>query len=164
MGFWSTIGSEKIKNAKSTEGGLYLPPGNFVVQISKCKMIKTMEGADAFIAEFSVIESDVEKMKVGEQPSYYVGFGKFPTLSLGNIVDFMRAGLASLAEAHGEEHPPISEIEVNEDVAEAITGTENILAGTYLAVYAFNKKTKDGGDFTRMKWSVPKNVAELAAQ
>lgn len=161
MGIFSNI-----KEARGTEGGLYLEPGNYLVQINRCKMIETHAGAPMFIAELLLLESDNEKLKVGSEPSYTVKFGgEYPKLALGNVADFMRACLASMADALGEERPEdISEVEIDEPTAEAITGEENLAAGVYLTCKAFNKKTKkDNKDFTRTKWGVPENLAELLA-
>ena len=158
MSFWKTIEEKgtKINDARSTQGGLYFAPGNYTAQIQRCKMIRTLAGEDAFVVEFRVIKSDVAVLGPGSEPSYYVGMGgKYPALSLGNVADLMRAGLAALAISAGEEHPPIKQIELDTLTCESITGADNILAGVILDVYAFNKPTKDGSDFTRIKWRVP---------
>lgn len=165
MGYWKNR-EEKLGDARGTQGGLYFVPGNYIAQIQRCKMIETRDKDEAFIAEFKVLETDVEdvSLKPGAQPSYFVNMdGKFPALSLGNVADLMRAGLASLAEQHGEEHEPQDEIEITDDIADAITEEDNLLAGVFLKVYAFNKPTKEGKPFTRIKWSVPENLKALAA-
>lgn len=163
MSFWKNIESQgtKINDEKGTEGGLYFAPGNYVAEIQRCKMIKTLKKDDAFVAEFKVIESDVVKIGPGSEPSFFVNMdGKHPKLALGNVADFMRAGLAALAAAAGEECPPIDEIELDTPTCEAITGADNILAGVKLAIYAFNKPTQAGKDFTRIKWRVVGTAVE----
>jgi hypothetical protein len=165
MGYW-TNRKEKINDARGTQGGLYFVPGNYIAQIQRCKMIETRDKDEAFVCEFKVIETDVEdkNLKPGSQPSYFVNMdGKFPDLSLGNVADIMRAGLASLAEQHGEEHEPQDEIEITDEIADAITEEQNLLAGVFLQVYAFNKPTRENKPFTRIKWSVPENLKELVA-
>lgn len=165
MSFWDQFEDEEIDSVKGTEGGLYLKPGNFLLQVQRCKMIETRDGNDAFVAELKVIETDIEDkdLQPGAEPSLYVNLsGKFPKLALGNVNDFVRAGLGSLAQQHGEDHPPLEEITLNKDIMKKITGAKNLLAGVYLDCNAFNKPTREGRDFTRMKWKVPDNVAEIA--
>lgn len=167
MGFWDRLEENDFNQARGTQGGLYFKPGNYLVQIQRCKMITTQQNHEAFVAEFKVIETDVEdpNLKPGAEPSYFVDMdGKYPELALGNVADITRAGLASLACMHGEEHPPIEQIELTKEVGKAVTGKDNLLAGVYLSVYAFNKPTREGNDFTRFKWRIPENIAELAAQ
>jgi hypothetical protein len=164
MGFWDKITDNDINNARGTEGGLYLCPGNFTVQILRCKMIETKDKHEAFVAELNVLKSDTDELKADTQPSYYVDMdGKFPQLSLGNVADFIRAALASMAQQHGEECPPLEEIELTKALGESVTGVDNLLAGVYLNCFAFNKKTRAGSDFTRTKWSTPDNLTEILA-
>lgn len=164
MGFWDKVNDEEINDAHGTKGGLYLCPGNFIVQVQRCKMIKTRQKHEAFVGELLVIESDVEELPAGAKPSFYVDMdGKFPELSLGNVADFIRNGLASLARQHGEEHPPVEDIELTAAIGKAVTGADNLLAGVFLRAYAFNKKTREGNNFTRIDWSVPDTLNELLA-
>ena len=175
MGFWDKIDEDKMKDARSTQGGVYFTPGRYpVVQVLRCKMIKTQERHDAFIAECRILvaddtytkkEGEEAPLQAGDEPALYVDMdGKYPDLSLGNVMDFMRAGLASLAEQHGQEHPPVEQIEVGKDEANSVTGAENLLAGVLLSVTAFNKPTREGRNFTRIKWAVPADVAALAEE
>jgi hypothetical protein len=78
-------------------------------------------------------------------------FDEYPDLSLGNVADFMNIAMQSYF-VQNEMAPPEG-FEVDEEIANEIAGEENILAGTMVAVEAFNKKTKAGNDFTRYKWS-----------
>jgi hypothetical protein len=163
MGYWD---KKDIGKAKGTEGGLYFKPGKYLAQIQRCKMIETQKKHEAFVAEFKIIETDVEdpNLQAGAEPSYFVDMdGEYPDLSLGNVADIMRAGLASLAEQHGEEHPVPDQIELSDEIANAITEEDNLLAGVYLDVYAFNKPTRAGNDFTRFKWRIPENLKEILA-
>jgi len=155
-----------INEAHGTEGGLYFGPGNYVVRINRCKMVESHTGAIMFIAETTVIESDNETLKKGMEPAYTVKMGgEYPKLALGNVADFMRAALASMADALGEDRPEdIADVEVDEAIADAITGEENLVAGVFLTLKAFNKVTKKTQkDFTRTKWGVPENLPALLA-
>ncbi len=78
------------------------------------------------------------------------------------VADFLRAGLASLADQLGEERPDdIDDIELDEEIADSIVGEENILSGVFLSAKAFDKPTQKGGIFTRIKWGVPENLKEF---
>lgn len=140
-----------IKGKSGTEGGNYFVPGNYVVRIEKCKQGKTRSDKPFFAAECRILESDTEDLKVGSTASFFVLFDEYPELSLGNVADFMRAGMSSYF-VQNKMDPP-GDFEIDEEIAEEISGEENILAGTLISVEAFNKKTKAGNDFTRFKWT-----------
>ena len=153
---------DKIQEARGTKGGLYFKPGNYLAKVQRCMMIKTRQGHEAFVAEFEVIETDVEdvNLRPGAKPSYFIDMdSEFPELSLGNVADFMRAGLDSLAKQHDEEVPVLTPV-----VAKAITEEDNLLAGVFIDVYAFNKPTRKGKDFTRINWSTPQDVQKVAVE
>ena len=143
--FW-----DNIEDNEGTDGGEYFTEGNFFVKVIRCKEIDTEQGAHAFVAECEVLESDSETTKVGAHPSLYVDMNsKYPKLAKGNIADFMRAGLASAGEAMGEEPPAL-----DKDMALAIKGEDNILAGTFLAVRCWIKITKEKKvPFTMHEWT-----------
>jgi hypothetical protein len=140
-----------IKGKTGTEGGNYFVPGNFVVRIEKCKQGETRSNKPFFAAECRILESDAEELKVGSSASFFVLFDEFPELSLGNVADFMNAAMASYF-VQNKMDPP-EDFEVDEEIAEEISGEENILAGTLISVEAFNKKTRANKDFTRYKWT-----------
>jgi hypothetical protein len=155
-----------IKEAKGTEGGNYFEPGNYVVQIQKCKEGKTRSDKPFFAAECRIMESDNEEAKPGSLVSFFVLFDEYPELSLGNVADFMRAGLASYMVQNGIDDVPEDHnaIELDEATADEISGEENLLAGVYMNCFAFNKKTKGGNDFTRFKWTpIRKDQVEAIA-
>lgn len=155
-----------IKDAKGSRGGLYIQPGNYVVQILRCQMRKNYAKKNCFIAELLVIKSDNEDLKAGSEPSFVINLDSdYPDLALGDVADFMRAGLASLADMHEEPRPDdLDEVEVDEEVADTIAGEDNLLAGTYLTAKAHNRITREGNDFTRIKWGVPEDLKDLAAR
>lgn len=163
MGFWDRHKNDDIKNARGTKGGVYFTPGNYLVRIDRCKEISTRGQKDVFIAECTVLESDNDKTTKGSHPSVYIEDNPaYPNMALGNIADLMRAALASKADQLGAERPEDpEEIEIDMDVAKAVTGDDNILAGVILQVNAFNKKTLKDKDFTRLAYTVPDNVKAL---
>lgn len=161
MGLWDNIKDKDINEATSTKGGVYLKPGNYTVRINRCRELETRAKKTAFIAELEVVESDNAECPVGYQPSFFCQEDpRYPQMALGNIADLLRAALASMA-ADGTK--PES-IELSKELAMSVTGEENLLAGTFVRVYVYNKKTKEkGNDFTHHSWSIPENLAELTA-
>jgi len=152
-----------LKEARSTQGGLYLKPGNYTVQVQKVKMQKSQVGnREFFIAELKVVDSDNEEMKANSEPSWLVELpGKYPELALGNVKAFLHAAFSSMAEAEGEEAP--DEEDIDEAMATLAVSEDNPLAGVFMSAKAFQKETKSGGEFTRVKWGVPSDIEELAA-
>lgn len=161
MGLWDKVKDEDINNARSTKGGAYFKPGNYVVRVLRCKELETRAKDEVFIAECEILDTDNDECPVGYRPALYIEKNPaYPTLWLGNVADFIRAGMASLAVAQGEEPPPAEKIELTKAVGEAVTGEENLLAGVILMVYAFNKETKEKKKpFTRFEWTVPDKAA-----
>jgi len=163
MGSFSGLGK-----AKSTQGGLYLKPGNYLLQILAVKEQASQVGSRKFfIAEMKVIEATktdptIEPNGVGTEPSWLVELpGKYPDLALGNIKNFLMAAYGFQAEAEGEEAP--DEDDIDEDAADAAVTEDNPLMGVFVNAQAFQKKTKAGGDFTRINFTTPPNAAELAS-
>lgn len=141
----------KIKNAKGTEGGSYFVPGMYTVRVEKCKEGETRANKPFFAAECRILASNNEEMKVDSTASFFILFDEYPELSLGNVADFMNAAMQSYFIQNKMEIP--EGFVVDEEIANEISGEENILAGTIVDVEAYNKKTKSNTDFTRFKWT-----------
>lgn len=148
-------------------------PGNYVVEIQRCKTGKTRKDVPFFVAECMVLECDelakANDRNVGNEMSYMITMDKDP--ALGNVADFMRMGLwikaleqdalNQLPTSHGDKPRNAGEIDIDNDLAEMICGEENPLAGLRMGLHAFNKMTLAGRDFTRTKWT---SVAEARAK
>ncbi len=154
---------QNINNAKGSRGGQYIKPGNYTVKVMRCRMVKNYKKNTNFIAELLVVESDNDELGIGTEPSFVINLDSdYPDLALGNVADFMRAGLASLADQHNETRPSdIDEVPIDEETADAVAGEQNLLAGAFLTAKAWNHETRKGNDFTRIKWGVPENLGEL---
>lgn len=153
MGFFADSNMD-VGAADPTAGGLYFQPGNYRVQVDRVKMVKSQtNGRDFFTVETTVIESDNEKLGTGMKPSWLVELpGKFPATALGNVKDFLLAGYGYLFKEQGLPLP--TKEQIGDKEADEAIGEENPLAGAVLSVSAFNKVTKQGNDFTRVRWSV----------
>lgn len=61
-----------LKNAKPSDKGVYLSPGEYDVEIIKCQVIHTRGKGDAFVADFKLIASQ-EKRPEGAPQNHPVG-------------------------------------------------------------------------------------------
>ena len=157
---------DRIVTARGTEGGIYFLPGNYLVEIMRCKEGVSFKRKDFFVAECKILESDNPARKVGTPCSFMVTVDEYPDLSYGNIADFIRAAMAAKLYEHDGtalSAKQISEIEYTKKEAQDVVGEENSLVGIKLRLFAFNKPTKAGNDFTRHKWSLPTADADAAS-
>jgi hypothetical protein len=162
MGIFSNIDS-----AKGSEKSNYFLPGVYTAEIQRCKQGRTRKGVDFFVAEFKLLESSNPERAAGSSVSYMVmlpaGDDEKMRLGLGNVADFMRAGLAAFAaQTEGVTMEP-STVPLDEETAEKVTGEENMLAGVVIKAEAFNAPTKAGTDFTRLKWFVVPGAVKKVA-
>ncbi len=154
---------EKIGDAFGSRGRPHITPGIYVLQIKLCKGGNGHDGRkELFIAELLVVSSEgPEALPVGTEPSFVKDLkGKFPEMQIGDVADFMRAGIASLSDARGIARAgDIDQIPLDEPTADAIVKGPNILADVYVTAKAWNHITREGKDFTRIKWGVPEGQA-----
>ena len=61
-----------LKNAKPSDKGIYLSPGEYDVEILKVQIIKTRGKGDAFVADFKVTAAS-EKLAEGQAANHPVG-------------------------------------------------------------------------------------------
>jgi hypothetical protein len=140
-----------VREAKVTEGGRYIEPGNYIVEIQRCKEGETRKKVEFFVAECRILESDNSNMKPGEEASWMVTADKDATV--GNLKHFAMATTGC------------TEDEVDEAGLKEIVSERNPLAGLKMRVYAYNKPTQAGKPFTRVKWIAydGKSLAETLA-
>lgn len=165
-----------IKQAQGMRGGIYysankivkpdgteeLVPANYRSLIHRCKHDRDRFGVEMFICETEILASDNPSLPIGTQVGVVIKFDK--DAALGNVKDIVSAGLASQSCKHGEFVTPEQVAPmVDEDlILGKIVGEVNMLAGAEVQLYAFNKPTKAGKDFTRLVWSVPADVQAAA--
>lgn len=151
-----------IKNQRGTQGGVYFTPGLYVAKINRVKLGETRKKEDFFVVECEIVESDSDERKPGSTVSWMVMFKH--DAALGNIADFIRAGLWAYA-VQNEQEPAaedFNDIEIDEESADEVTSEDNPFAGLLMKVEATNIKTRAGKDFTVVKWTPP-TAEELAA-
>ena len=132
-----------IEEAKSTEGGNYLKPGVFDVEIVRLTTGKTRKGIPFFAADLRLLGTNNAEHRVGEICNFFVGLDKEP--SLGNIKAFAVACLSSEGQIDPES--------ITEKVMEGLVdkGGEAVV-GTRLKVQVTLVPTKAGGTFSKHLW------------
>lgn len=161
-----------IKDAEETRGGRWILPGNYVLQIERCKQEQSRKNKNQvfFIAEFTIVESDNPLRAPGTKMSWIVKMTnvEFPDTALGNVKTFMNTGIRAAALAGGVAESEIPDLNTMDEAdaeatAEGICGEDNDLVGTYVSAEAYNKKTRADADFTVVNWGIPTNLEELVA-
>jgi hypothetical protein len=134
-----------FKAAQPFEKGQYLLPGRYQLEIIRCIPKKTRAGADAFIAEFKVLESDNPEITVGGTRSWYQATGD-QAIAFPALMEFLQAVLNPSPEEEEEFKDSC------EDTMDAAISEENALGGSLVEVECYNKKTNKGNDFTVHIW------------
>ena len=127
-----------IENAEPMSGGVYFEPGLYIVLINACKGRRTRKGADAFIAETTILQSSNSERPPGVHCTWMQTSDKEGWL--GRVRGFC-------AEASDAEVK-----EVDEPAVEAIVSSANPLEGVVIRAEAQNVKTKAGGIVTAIRW------------
>jgi len=132
-----------IENAKSTEGGNYLKPGVYDLEVIRLSVGTTRKGVPFFAADFKVLGSNNPDHKVAEVVNWFVGFDKEP--SLGNVKAFAVACLSS--------EGPVDPGTITEPVMNALVdkGGEAVV-GTQLKCQVTLVDTRGGGKYSKHLW------------
>jgi hypothetical protein len=155
-----------IKDAKYSEGGVYIVPGVYRLQVVACKQIRTRTQKDAFVAEFKVLESSTPERPPGSAVSWMLTFDKEP--AMGNLKQFLGVALKHI-------NPAVTEDQIDESVCEYVVSAANPLGGiaanpaavpptpaitpVIVRCSAANTKTKANRDFTKCKFFVDGDAA-----
>lgn len=135
---------DAVGSSTPNEGGVYPVPGVYpVLFCDVLKMTQSRKREDLFIAEFDILESQVEERRAGTRMSWVVNFKH--DAAPGNVKLFLAALL---------DIPPG---EVDAEGAKYACSAENPCHGRLIRLEATNTITKAGNDFTLCKWrSLPK--------
>ena len=134
MGIFDGIGK-----AQYFEGGKYLGPGLYLVEVLRVKQAATRNGRPFFVVEMQILESsDLKEFPIGTSASWMVMLDQ--DAALGNIKHFLSVASET----------PINEVD-KQDAEDAIS-EQNPLAGVKLRAMAVNVKTKALKDFTKVKF------------
>ena len=132
-----------IENAKSTEGGNYLKPGVYDLEVIRLSVGTTRKGVPFFAADFKVLGSNNPDHNANEVVNWFVGFDKEP--SLGKVKAFAVACLSS--------EGPVDPASITEKVMESLVdkGGEAVV-GTQLKCQVTLVDTRGGGKYSKHLW------------
>jgi hypothetical protein len=165
----------KVRNSKATGGGNYFEPDfDWAVLINAVKHIETRDEKDAFIVECKVLETDCEKVRPGQERSFYCDMTK--DAAPGNVRHFVEVATEQMTgeplgtvpcescDGKGvvgkkETECPDCDGEGNvSEIDEAgileIVGNDQPMAGLIIGLTTYNKPTRAGNPFTRHKWTL----------
>lgn len=144
---------DKIGDADASERSVYPIPGVYpLLYCERLKMIQSkLSGDDMFIAEFTILDSNVDSRPKGTSMSWVCNLRHLP--SPGNIRSF----LAALNDTAVEE--------VDAEGARVCCSDENPCRGRLVRLEAAETATKAGTPFTICKWiSIPEAVQVKAEE
>lgn len=145
-----------IKNAKYSDGGVYILPGVFRLEIQSVIYKKTRKGQDAFIVEVKVLESNNPERMPGSLCTWMVTLDKEP--AMGNIKQFVEVLVPGVNfDARTEQEC--------DDIITNICSQANPLKGHIARAFGTNITTKANRPFTKVKWiSDETSAADLAKE
>lgn len=133
---------DKIKDAKTSQGGVYIEPGVYRLKVRCLKQGKSRAGKDFVVAEFETMESNNPARPVGGFQSWMVMLDKaYEETSLGNIKAFLSILTST------PEH------EVDGAGVELAFSAANPCEGLEIRASASNIKTRANKDFTKVTWA-----------
>lgn len=133
---------DKIKDAKSTQGGVYIAPGVYRLKVRCLKQGQARDGRNFVVAEFETLESTNPERPVGGFQSWMVMLDKrYEETALGNIKGFLSILTST------PEH------EVDGAGVEMAFSAANPCEGLEIRASASNIKTKKDSDFTKVVWA-----------
>ena len=134
-----------IGNVKATEQkGVYLPEGQHLLAIERCKLTESTVGNRTFfVVESTVMESNNEDIRPGTHASWVVKLGgDYPQMALADIKKFAVAVTGA------------DEDEVDaEFMQELVDGPGDLVSGRKVNCQVEEVQTKRGGVFSKHFWS-----------
>lgn len=129
-----------VKDAKYTERGAYILPGEYLLRVKCCKDGETRPPKKEayFLVEFDILRSSNSQRPANTEATWFVKLTTEP--AMGNIKKFISV-------ASGTDMG-----DVDEAGCEMVVSAENPLAGTIVRCSATEIETKSGNPFTLCKW------------
>lgn len=160
------IFGRNLNDKTGTPGGRYSPLGKHRVKIKVCKERNGFKG-ESTIVEYEIRSSDNPEVKTGQEASWvqnYTNNAQWRDVKEGNLSDFVRVGLQTLA-AHEGDYVPLEgddKLEYNDDDLKAIFLEDQIFTGLELDLDVYAVTTGAGQPFHKHVWSSPPEVIEAA--
>jgi hypothetical protein len=154
-----------MKYQTGGSGGNWSPLGHHKVKIVACKQKVGGFKGNSTIVEYEIVESNNDKVKVGAEHSWVQNIDKNPKgkkVKLGNISDFVRAGMQSMKAAEGK-YVDLEDIEFDDDDVEQVFGEENPFEGVVMDLRVVEIKLESGQPFHKHAWAAPSDLLEEAA-
>lgn len=153
MGIFDTIANADA----SSNTGVYIQPGDYLLGIQRVSLFASkQDGSDVFVVEGKVLEVLLKyeaSNRVGETVSMIRKASKNPK------------GFASDAKAFIAAAAEISFDQVTANVVQrAVANDGAMFAGMTMHAHAFNRETKNGGNFTVVQWSVPSESDDIPVE
>jgi hypothetical protein len=136
-----------IEEKFSSQGGVYPEAGIYkLLNVSILKQFKDRKADECFVAEFEILDSDVDDRPAGSTMSWMANLSKHDA-ALGNV----RGLLAALTGS--------DESTIDEDACLEMVGEEQPGRNRLIKLEAINIITQKGNPFTKCKWiAVPDDV------
>lgn len=135
------------KERMPSGGGVYFEDGRYLVEILRCSLSTSQQGAGRFTAVESevkhVLQQKEDSNEVGDRPSWLCMLDKHKP-ALSNFKGF----IAAACDAKPKEVTKVV-------CAKACSGDGTLLAGTLLVADACTVLTKKKTEFTKVIWSIP---------
>ena len=132
-----------VDKAEASDKLPFISPGTYVLEVSRLKLVESKTGEDFFAAEFKVLEAEgAEARPAGTECVHLIKLsGKWRMTALGNVKAFAAALIGESVENIG-----------TSDMDELVSDEQPAL-GNKIRAFAFNAQTKNGGQFTKVKYS-----------
>lgn len=148
----STDPFDRVGSSDPSLGGIYPVAGVYpFLYVDVLKMIKSRKGDDCFIAEFDILESNVEARPRGSRMSYAVNFRH--DAAPGNV----KAFIAAVMNANPDS--------VDAEASRYACSERNPCHGRLVRLEASDTTTRSGNPFTLCNWQpVPDELQERAEE
>jgi hypothetical protein len=144
--------------ARQSGGGAWWDAGRYRARIGRVAFIEGGYNGDSYVIECEVLESSNPKIAVGETRSQPINMKH--ASSPGNIGSFVCV-CAALLTGKNLDDPDACEIEESDIVASY--GPDQPFVGLEVMIDAAVVKTRAGGDFTKVQYSIPDDAKAKAA-
>ena len=166
---------DDIDEAESSKGGFWFKPGHYRVKLLRVFKKMSRKNVELLVVETEVLKTNNPERPVGCKPSQLYPGDK--DASPGNIKGFFGVCFATQQCMNGKfmtpEQAELKYLTAAKGDAEGkkkvkarcdhAAGEDNPLEDLELNAEVFNVKTKAGGDYTKVVWSIPEDVAAQAA-
>lgn len=136
------FGNFSVNKAKVAGGGVYLEPGNYVLEVEATKGIQTRGKGPMFVADFIVRESDNDKFPAGSRVNHTILMEK--DYGPGNAKEIL-AALSGLDASSSTDAAEVNAVNWDEVLENCVV--KPIFNGKLVRARAISKEKKIKGEF-----------------